>query len=123
MTRIPILKIEDFLIVSVQTELHDRLAENLQYDIVSELGRTGARGVLIDVTALDIVDSFLGRLIGDTASMTRIMGAKTVLVGLQPAVAITLVELGFELAGVHTALNLERGMEWLRSNAIAGETT
>lgn len=121
MTRIPILKIEDFLIVSVQTELHDRQAENLQHDIVSELGRTGATGVLIDVTALDIVDSFLGRLIGDTASMTRIMGAKTVLVGLQPAVAITLVELGFELAGVHTALNLERGMEWLRANTLGGE--
>jgi rsbT antagonist protein RsbS len=111
---VPILKIENFLLVSIQTELYDRSAEQLQKNIVEELSRTRARGVLIDVTALDIVDSFLGRLISDTAQMTRIMGAKTVLAGLQPAVAITLVELGIELKGVHTALNMDKGLEWLR---------
>ncbi len=116
MSQIPILKIEDILIASVQTELHDRMAEDLQHDIMEELGRTNARGVLIDVTALAIVDSFLGRMIGDTAKMTRMMGAKTVLVGLQPAVAITMVELGMELAGIHTALNMEKGIDWLRQN-------
>ncbi|MDA8089939.1 MAG: STAS domain-containing protein [Nitrospiraceae bacterium] len=116
MSKIPILKIEDILIASVQTELHDRMAEDLQHDIMEELGRTNARGVLIDVTALAIVDSFLGRMIGDTAKMTRMMGAKTVLVGLQPAVAITMVELGMELAGIHTALNMEKGIDWLRQN-------
>jgi rsbT antagonist protein RsbS len=115
-SKIPILKIEDFLIVSVQVELHDRMAEDLQRDIIEELAATNARGILIDVTALDIVDSFLGRLIGDTARMTGIMGARTVLVGLQPAVAITLVELGIELSGVHTTLNMEKGLEWLRRN-------
>ncbi len=120
MSKIPILKIEDFLIASVQTELHDRMAEDLQHDIVGELGRTNARGVLIDVTALDIVDSFLGRMIGDTAKMTSMMGAKTVLVGLQPAVAITMVELGMELEGIHTALNMEKGIGWLRQNRLAG---
>lgn len=116
-SKIPVLKIEDFLIASVQTELHDRMAEDLQHDIVEELGRTNARGVLIDVTVLEMVDSFLGRMIGDTARMTRMMGAKTVLVGLQPAVAITMVELGMELEGIHTALNIERGLGWLRQNA------
>jgi len=116
MSKVPILKIEDFLLVSVQVELHDHTAETLQRDIIQKLSETNAKGVLIDVTALDIVDSFLGRLIGDTASMTRIMGAQTVLVGLQPAVAITLVELGLELVGVHTTLNMERGLAWLRLN-------
>ncbi|MEJ2031730.1 MAG: STAS domain-containing protein [Deltaproteobacteria bacterium] len=111
---VPILKIEDFLLVSIQTELHDRSAEQLQKNIVEELSRTNAKGVLIDVTALDIVDSFLGRLISDTAQMTRVMGAKTVLAGLQPAVAITLVELGIELKGVYTTLNMDKGLEWLR---------
>lgn len=119
MSKVPILKIENFLLISVQTELHDKSAERLQREIVEELSRTKAKGVLIDVTALDIVDSFLGRLISDTASMTNIMGAKTVLVGLQPAVAITLVELGLELNGVHTTLNMERGLEWLHRNTSA----
>lgn len=113
-SNIPILKIEDFLIVSVQTELHDKIAEDLQRDIIERLEQTNARGVILDVTALEIVDSFLGRLIGDTASMTRLMGARTVLAGLQPAVAITLVELGLDLTGVHTTLNMENGLEWLR---------
>lgn len=117
MAAIPILKIEDFLIVTVQTELHNQHAVNLQEDILHELARTRAKGVLIDVTALDVVDSFLGRMIGETASMARMMGAKTCVVGLQPAVAITLVELGLELAGVHTALNMEKGLAWLRNNA------
>ncbi|MBF0509459.1 MAG: STAS domain-containing protein [Deltaproteobacteria bacterium] len=116
MSKIPIMKIEDFLLVSVQTELHDKLAEELQKDIVERLAKTNAKGVLIDVTALDVVDSFLGRLIGDTAGMTSIMGAKTVLVGVQPAVAITLVEFGIELRGIHTALNMEKGLQWLRKN-------
>lgn len=114
MPDIPILKIEDILIVTVQTELHDRSAAGLQTDILRELARTRAKGVLIDVTALDMVDSFLGRLIGETATMARMMGARTCLVGLQPAVAITLVELGLDLVGVHTALNMEKGLAWLR---------
>ncbi|MEW6261806.1 MAG: STAS domain-containing protein [Thermodesulfobacteriota bacterium] len=117
MSKIPILKIEDFLLVSVQAELHDRMAEDLQKDIMVKLAQIKAKGVLIDVTSLDVVDSFLGRLIGDTAAMTSIMGAKTVLVGLQPPVAITLVEFGIELKGVHTALNMESGLKWLRQNA------
>jgi rsbT antagonist protein RsbS len=116
MPAIPILKIEDFLIVTVQTELHDRHAVGLQIDILRELTRSHARGVLIDVTALDVVDSFLGRLIGETATMAQLMGARTCLVGLQPAVAITLVELGLDLVGVHTALNMEKGLAWLRQN-------
>ena len=116
MNKIPILKIEDYLFVSIQTELHDRMAENLQKEVVEKLAETGASGVVIDVTALSVVDSFLSRLIGDTANMTKIMGAKTVLVGLQPAVAITLVELGIELSGIHTTLNMERGLQWLREN-------
>ena len=116
MPQIPILKIEDFLIVTVQTELHNRYAVGLQTDILRELARTRAKGVLVDVTALDVVDSFLGRLIGETATMSRLMGARTCLVGLQPAVAITLIELGLDLAGVHTALNMEKGLAWLRRN-------
>jgi rsbT antagonist protein RsbS len=115
MPQIPILKIEDTLVVTIQTELHDKHAVSLQVDILRELTRSRAKGVLIDVTAVDMVDSFLGRLIGETASMVRMMGARTCLVGLQPAVAITLVELGLELAGVHTALNMEKGLAWLRS--------
>lgn len=121
MSKVPILKIEDFLLVPVQVELHDRVAEALQREIVETLAACGARGVLIDVTSLEVVDSFLGRLICDTANMTRIMGARTVLVGLQPAVAITMVELGLELPGVHTALNMEKGLAWLRENTKAAE--
>ncbi len=120
MKRVPILSIEGFLLVSVQMELHDEVAVGLRNEIMEQLARTNARGVLIDVTALDVVDSFLGRLIGDTANMTRVMGAQTVLVGLQPAVAITLVELGIELRGVHTALNVEKGLEWLRRSGRPG---
>lgn len=117
MNKVPILQIEDFLLVSIQVELHDRSAETLQRDIVEVLASSKAKGVLIDVTTLEVVDSFLGRLIGDTANMTRIMGARTVLVGLQPAVAITMVELGLELKGVHTTLDMEKGLAWLRRNS------
>jgi rsbT antagonist protein RsbS len=113
MEQIPILRIQDILLVSIQSELYDRQAERLQKDILQTLTVTHARGVLVDVTALQVIDSFLGRMIGETASMTRLMGAKTVLVGLQPAVAITLVELGLHLDGVHTALNMEQGLAWL----------
>lgn len=114
MSRIPILKIEDTLLVSIQTEMHDSLAEDLQRDILSMLSSTQAKGVLLDVTAIQVIDSFLGRMIGDTATMARLMGARTVLVGLQPAVAITLMELGMRLTGVHTALNIDQGLAWLR---------
>ena len=116
MSKTPILKLEDFLLIPIQTELHDKMAEELQKDILEALALTRAKGVLLDVTALDIVDSFLGRLISDTAAMTRIMGAKTVLAGLRPAVAITMVELGLELEGIHTTLNMEKGLQWLRRN-------
>lgn len=118
MSKVPILKIEQFLLISIQDAMHDKAAETLQKDILEELAACKAKGVLIDITALDIVDSFLGRLIGDTAKMTKIMGAKTVLVGLQPAVAITLVELGIELHGIETTLNMEKGLQWLRQNTI-----
>ena len=114
MSEIPILKQEDFLIISVQSELHDKMAEHLQEKLVEKLEETNADGVLIDVTALDVVDSFLGRLIGDTAKMCNMMGAETVLTGLSPSVAITLTELGVELEGVHTTLNVDKGLKWLR---------
>ena len=118
MSRIPILKVEDTLMVSIQVELHDQQALDLQEDILSEIDRTQAKGLLIDVTALEVVDSFLGRLISDTAAMARMMGTQTVLVGLRPAVAITLVELGLDLPGVQTALNVERGLALIRRNVV-----
>lgn len=119
---IPILEIEGFLIVSIQQELHDRLALELQNDILDRIVKTEAQGVIIDITSVEVVDSFLGRLISDTATMSALMGTKTVLVGLQPAVAITLVELGLELEGVHTALNMEKGLKWLRKTKQEGAT-
>lgn len=115
---IPILKIEENLIVSIQQELHDHNAVELQQDILDELAKTESRGLLIDVTAVDVVDSFLGRMISDTATMASLMGARTVLVGLRPAVAITLVELGLELEGVHAALNMEKGLSLLKRLAV-----
>ncbi len=115
MPRIPVLKIKDVLIVSLQVEMQDRLALELQDDILSTLSRTGARGLLLDVTSIDVVDSFLGRVIADTASMARLMGAETVLAGLQPAVAITLSELGLKLPQIRTALNLEKGLAMLET--------
>jgi len=112
--RIPILKMGDCLLVTIQVDMHDRLAMTLQDDLTTRVVETRARGVLIDISALDVVDSFIGRMLGYIAAMARVLDAKTVLVGMQPSVAITLVELGLELPGVNTALNVERGMEMIR---------
>ena len=114
MDRIPILRMGKFLLVTIQIDLYDRLATNLETDLVQMVNKTGAQGVLIDISALTIVDSFMGRILGNIGSMSKIMDAETVVVGMQPAVAITLIELGLELKGVHTALNVEKGMELLR---------
>lgn len=113
MDRIPILRMGKFLLVTIQIDLYDRLATNLETDLVQMVNKTEARGVLIDISALSIVDSFMGRILGNIGSMSKIMDAETVVVGMQPAVAITLIELGLELKGVHTALNVEKGMELL----------
>lgn len=115
MDRIPILRMGNFLLVTIQIDLYDRLATNLETDLVSMVNKTQAKGVLIDISALNIVDSFMGRILGNIGNMARIMDAETVVVGMQPAVAITLVELGLELKGVHTALNVVKGMELLRN--------
>ena len=114
MDRIPILGMGKFLLVTIQVDLYDRLATNLESDLVQMVNKTEARGVLIDISALSIVDSFMGRILGNIGSMSKIMDAETVVVGMQPAVAITLIELGLELKGVHTALNVEKGMELLK---------
>lgn len=116
MDRIPILKIRDLLLVTIQVDMHDRLALQLQDELTARITATGARGVLIDISALDIVDSFIGRMIANIAAMARVLDAKTVVVGMQPAVAITLVELGLTLPGVRTALNVDRGMALLEAN-------
>lgn len=115
LSRIPILELEEFLVVSIQTELHDKSAQQFQRDLVHKLNKTTAKGVVIDVTALEVVDSFLGRLIGDTAKMCHMMGAKTVVTGISPAIAITLTELGITLDTVHTTLNMEKGISWLQN--------
>src|SRR5918912_1657361 len=115
MERIPILKMGNCLLVSIQVDMHDRLAMQLQDDLTSMIAKTAARGVLIDISALEMVDSFIGRVLGNIASMSRILDAETVVVGMRPAVAITLVELGLALPGVRTALNVERGMAMLRA--------
>ncbi|HJP56439.1 MAG TPA: STAS domain-containing protein [Gemmatimonadales bacterium] len=115
MDRIPILKMGRFLLVTIQVDMHDRLALALQDDLTARITETGARGVLIDISALEMVDSFIGRMIANIASMARILDAETVVTGMQPAVAITLVELGLDLPGVRTALTVERGMRLLRS--------
>lgn len=104
-----------FLLVTIQVDLYDRLALNLEADLIKTISDTNAKGVLIDISVVSIVDSFMGRIIGNIASMSKILDAETVVVGMQPAVAITLIELGLPLTGVHTALNVERGMELLRS--------
>jgi rsbT antagonist protein RsbS len=114
MDHIPILKLGKVLLVSIQVDMHDRLAMALQDDLTKRIVQDGARGVLIDISALDVVDSFIGRMISNTASMARILDATTVLVGMQPAVAITLVELGLRLDGVRTALNVDLGIKLLR---------
>jgi len=114
MERIPILRMGDYLLVTIQVDMHDQLAMQLQDDLTHAIARSQSKGVLIDISALSIVDSFIGRMIANIAGMARILDAHTVLVGMQPAVAITLVELGLSLPGVTTALNVERGMELLR---------
>ena len=113
MERIPILRMGDLLLVTIQVDMHDRLAMALQDDLTQRIVSDMAKGVLIDISALDLVDSFIGRMISNTAAMARVLDAKTVVVGMQPAVAITLVELGLNLTGVQTALNVERGMALL----------
>ena len=119
MDRIPILKMGPYLLVSIQVDMHDRLAMQLQDDLTSRIAQTGASGVLIDISSLEMVDSFIGRMLGNIASMSRVLDAETVVVGMQPAVAITLVELGMSLPGVRTALDVERGMELLRTSRAA----
>jgi rsbT antagonist protein RsbS len=113
MDRIPILKIGEHLIVSIQVDMHDQLALALQDDLTEKIVATGAKGVLIDISTMEVVDSFMGRMIGTIASISKILDAETVLVGMQPAVAITLVELGLPMVGIRTALNVEKGMELL----------
>jgi rsbT antagonist protein RsbS len=113
--RIPILRLRNLLLVTIQVDMHDRLAMQLQDELTARISETGARGVLIDISSLDIVDSFIGRMIANIASMARVLDAQTVVVGMQPAVAITLVELGLTLPGVRTALNVDRGMALLES--------
>ena len=120
MDRIPILRMGEFLLVTIQVDMHDQLALTLQDDLTSRIEKTGARGVLIDISGLEMVDSFIGRMIANISGMSRILDASTVVVGMQPAVAITLVELGLTLPGVKTALNVERGMRLLR-NALGSE--
>ena len=115
MERIPILKMGGFLLVTIQVDMHDRLAMTLQDDLTARIVEVRAKGVLIDISALEIVDSFIGRMLADIAAMSRVLDAETVVVGMRPAVAITLVELGLSLTGVRTALNVERGMELIRS--------
>lgn len=116
MERIPILKMGSFLLVTIQVDMHDQLAMTLQDDLTAKISHTGAKAVLIDISALDIVDSFIGRMLAGIAGMSRILDAQTVVVGMQPAVAITLVELGLSLDGIKTALNVDRGMALLRSS-------
>ena len=115
MERIPILKMGQFLLVTIQVDLYDRLALDLEADLINAVEKNAAKGVLIDISAVSIVDSFMGRILGNIANMSRLLDAQTVVVGIQPAVAITLVELGLPLTGVRTALNVERGMELLKS--------
>jgi rsbT antagonist protein RsbS len=119
MEHIPILKVHDALLVSIQVDMHDRLAMQLQDDLTTRITQTKARGVLIDISALDVVDSFIGRMLGNIAAISRVLDAVTVVVGMQPAVAITLVELGLQLDGVRTALNVERGLSLLNEQLLA----
>ncbi|HEY3565674.1 MAG TPA: STAS domain-containing protein [Casimicrobiaceae bacterium] len=119
MDRIPILKMGEYLLVTIQVDMHDQLALALQDDLTERISRERAVGVLIDISSLDVVDSFIGRMIGNIAAMARVLDADTVVTGMRPAVAITLVELGLSLEGVHTALNVERGMALLRQKVAA----
>jgi rsbT antagonist protein RsbS len=120
MDRIPVLSLGDVLLVSIQVDLEDQLAVQLQDDLSNRIVTTGAHGVIIDISALDIVDSFIGRMLSTIASISRILDAETVVVGMRPAVAITLVELGLSLNGVRTALNLEFGLRMLRGTRTGG---
>jgi rsbT antagonist protein RsbS len=114
MDRIPILRMGEYLLVTIQVDMHDRLAMALQEDLTARIAQWGAHGVLIDISSLEIVDSFIGRMLANIAAMARVLDAYTVVVGMQPAVAITLVELGMSLPGIKTALNVEQGMEMLQ---------
>ncbi len=114
MDRIPILKLGDFLLVTIQVDMHDQMAMLLQEDLTTQIARYASKGVLIDISSLEIVDSYIGRTLANIAAMSKVLDAQTVLTGMQPAVAITLVELGMPLAGIRTALNVERGMELLK---------
>ena len=118
MERIPILKMGSFLLVTIQVDMHDRLAMTLQEDLTNRIVTDHAKGVLIDISSLDLVDSFIGRMISDISKMAQVLDAHTVVVGMQPAVAITLVELGLPLEGVRTALDVERGMDLLRAQVL-----
>jgi rsbT antagonist protein RsbS len=121
MDRIPILKVGECLLVTIQVDMHDELAMTLQQDLTSQISKYASRGVLIDISSLEIVDSFIGRMLANIAAMSRVLDAQTVLTGMQPAVAITLVELGMSLPGIKTALNVERGMQLLAE--YIGDTT
>jgi len=121
MEKIPILRMGEFLLVTIQVDMHDRLAMTLQDDLTNRISETGARGVLIDISSLEIVDSFIGRMLGNIAAMSRVLDAETVVVGMRPAVAITLVELGMSLTGVKTALNVDTGMDLLRTSLDSSE--
>ena len=121
MDRVPILRLGDCLLVTVQVDMHDELAMTLQDDLTNKIVATKARGVLIDISALEMVDSFIGRMLGNIAAMSRILDAQTVVVGMQPAVAITLVELGLSLPGIRTALNVDAGLALLRNVLDRGD--
>jgi rsbT antagonist protein RsbS len=119
--KIPILKMGEFLLVTIQVDMHDRLALTLQDDLTSQIVRYRARGVLIDISTLEMVDSFIGRMLGGIAGMARLLDAQTVVVGMQPSVAITLVELGLSLQGIRTALDVEKGMAALQAAVSSAE--
>ena len=125
MEKIPILKMSDFLLVTIQVDMHDRLAMSLQDDLTAQVVAARAKGVLIDISSLEVVDSFIGRMLGNMAAMTRALGAEAVVVGMQPAVAITIVELGLSLTNVRTALNVDKGMALLQTlvNPTAEESS
>jgi rsbT antagonist protein RsbS len=123
MERIPILRMGNFLLVTIQVDMHDKLALTLQDDLTAKIADVGAKGVLIDISSLEIVDSFIGRTLANIASMAKVLDAETVVVGMQPAVAITLVELGMSLPGIRTALNVESGMNYLQDTVVAYESS
>ena len=123
MDRIPILRVGDFLLVSIQVDMHDRLALSLQDDLTNEVVRTRAKGVVIDISALDMVDSFIGRMLGNMAQMSSTLGAQAVVVGMRPAVAITIIELGLSLDKVSTALDVDKGIALLRRALLGGGTS